>query len=151
MLRGSAEGPGWQERGAQGRAKPPAEAQRGARSNGYRVLLLVALLVLADRWQLLHQAAVTLPVRLRDGERDPSLNLVTLKWHESSHSNCCYSQRQQGFVTVASPSQCWEIECSDMTVPMGGRQTQELVPFLPVTVNGWCSSVSHTPSSISGG
>lgn len=48
VLGGSTERPGRHEGGAQGRAEPPAEAQRGARDAGHRVLLLVALFVLAD-------------------------------------------------------------------------------------------------------
>lgn len=90
MLGGRAERPGRQQRGAQGRAEPPAETQRGARSTGHRVLLLITLLILADRRQLLHQAAVAFPVHLRDGGNDQSLKIVT--------------QRQFCNVLVAS---CW--------------------------------------------
>ncbi len=79
MLGGSAERPGWQQRGAQGRVEPPAETQRGARSTGRRVLLLITLFILTDRRQLLHQTTVAFPVHLRDRGIDRSLNIVTLK------------------------------------------------------------------------
>lgn len=60
------------------------------------------------------------PERQREGSKfESSRHTVTVVTHRGSRA-----------------SQCWEIECSDMTVPVGGRQTQELVPFLPVTVNG---------------
>lgn len=90
MLRGSAERSGWQERGAQGRVEPPAETQRGARSAGHRALLLVTLLILTDRWQLLHQAPVTFPVHLRDREFECShTEMIWAMTPVVTHSNSC--------------------------------------------------------------
>lgn len=96
MLGGSPERPGRQERGAQGRVEPPAETQRGTRSAGYRVLLLVTLLILSYRWQLLHQATVTFPVRLRNRE------WWKFEWRQSemicavNHHTYFYWQQQRG-------------------------------------------------------
>ena len=69
VLGGCAERPRRQEGGAQRRAEAPAEMQRGARSTGHAALLLITLLILTDGRQLLHQAAVALPVHLR-GRQD---------------------------------------------------------------------------------
>lgn len=62
MLGWGPEGPRSQERGAQRGAEAPAEMQRRTGSPGHGALLLVALLILTDGRQLLHQAAVALPV-----------------------------------------------------------------------------------------
>ena len=65
MLRWAPEGPGGQQRGADGGVEAPAWAQRGAWGAGHGAQLIVPLLILPDGRQLLHQPAVALPVRLR--------------------------------------------------------------------------------------
>lgn len=65
MLRGGPEGARGQQRGPQRGAESPAQVQRRSRGAGRGPLFLIALLILADGWQLLQQRAVAVRVHLR--------------------------------------------------------------------------------------
>lgn len=87
MLRGRAERPRRQEGGAQRGAQAPAEMQRGAGRTGHGALLL-ALLILPDGGQLLHQTTVALPVHLKQQEKDQSLS--SGEDRRLTRYTCCY-------------------------------------------------------------